>query len=85
MRWTRRHESRRQGKRLVTGPGGVWVFDRHGNRLGTINLIEHAANFAWGDADFSTLYFCGRSSIYKLKMKAKDFVPYVAYAKPEAP
>jgi sugar lactone lactonase YvrE len=56
-----------------------------GNRLGTINLIEHAANFAWGDADFSTLYFCGRSSIYKLKMKAKDFVPYVAYAKPEAP
>jgi len=45
-------------------------------------LMEQAANFAWGDADFSTLYFCGRSSIYRLKMKVKGFVPYVAYAKP---
>jgi gluconolactonase len=70
-----------QGNVWVTGPSGIWVFDPEGNHLGTIALIEHAANFAWGDADFSTLYFCGRSSIYKLKTKVKGFVPYVAYAK----
>jgi gluconolactonase len=71
-----------KGNVWVTGPGGVWVFDSGGNHLGTINLIEHPANFTWGDAGFSTLYFCGRASIYKLKMKVKGFVPYVAYAKP---
>jgi gluconolactonase len=70
-----------KGNVWVTGPGGVWVFDSRGNHLGTIDLIEHAANFAWGDADFSTLYFCGRVSIYKLKTKVKGFVPYVVYAK----
>lgn len=74
-----------KGNVWVTGPGGVWVFDLRGSHLGTVNLIEHAANFAWGDADFLTLYFCGRSSIYKLKMKVKGFVPYVAYAKQGAP
>jgi gluconolactonase len=70
-----------EGNVWVTGPGGVWVFDPEGNHLGTINLVEHPANLAWGEADFSTLYFCGRSSLYKLKMKVRGFVPYVAYAK----
>jgi gluconolactonase len=73
------------GNVWVTGPAGVWVFDPRGNHLGTVGLIEDAANFAWGDADFSTLYFCGRTSIYKLKMKVKGFVPYVVYAKPGSP
>jgi gluconolactonase len=71
-----------KGNVWVTGPGGVWVFDSDGNHLGNIGLAEHPANFAWGDAGFSTLYFCGHASITKLKMKVKGFVPYVAYAKP---
>jgi len=70
-----------RGNVWVTGPGGIWVFDADGNHLGTVVLIEPAANFAWGDADFSTLYFCGRASMYKLKTKVKGFVPYVVYAK----
>jgi gluconolactonase len=74
-----------KGNVWVTGPAGIWVFDPRGNHLGTVNLIEHAANFAWGDADFTTLYFCGRTSIYKLRMKVKGFVPYTAYAKSGPP
>jgi gluconolactonase len=70
-----------KGNVWVTGPGGIWVFDPDGNHLGTVVLIEGAANFAWGDADFSTLYLCGRASMYKLKTKVKGFVPYVVYAK----
>ena len=70
-----------EGNVWVTGLGGVLVFDSSGKHVGTIGLIEPAANFAWGDADFSTLYFCGHASIYKLKVKAKGFVPYVVYAK----
>lgn len=74
-----------KGNVWVTGPGGVWVFDPRGIHLGTIRLIEHPANLAWGGADFSTLYFCGLTSIYTLKMKVKGFIPYVAYAKAGAP
>jgi gluconolactonase len=70
-----------EGNVWVTGPGGLWVFDSSGKHLGTINLIEHPANFAWGGDSFSTLYLCGRSSLYRLKVKVKGFVPYVAYAK----
>ncbi len=69
------------GNVWVTGPGGIWVFDPAGNHLGTLLLIEPAANLAWGDKDFRTLYLCGRSSMYKLKTKVKGFVPYVVYAK----
>ncbi len=70
-----------KGNLWSTGPGGVWVFDPHGKHLGTITLIEHPANLAWGDADFSTLYLCGRASMYKIKTKVKGFVPYVVYAR----
>jgi gluconolactonase len=70
-----------KGNVWVTGPGGVWVFDPDGNHLGTVTLIEHPANLAWGDADFSTLYVCGRASMYKIKTRVKGFVPYVVYAK----
>jgi gluconolactonase len=69
-----------KGDVWVTGPGRVWVFGPDGNHLGTVVLIEGAANFAWGDADFSALYFCGRASLYKMKTKVKGFVPYVVYA-----
>ena len=69
------------GNVWVTGTGGIWVFDPDGTHLGTVMLIEPAANFAWGDAGFSTLYLCGRASMYKLKTKVKGFVPYVVYAK----
>jgi len=68
------------GNVWVTGPGGIWVFDPDGAHLGTVILTEGAANFAWGDADFSTLYFCGRASMFKLKTKTKGFIPYVVYA-----
>jgi gluconolactonase len=56
------------------------VFDPAGNHVGTVLLIEPAANLAWGDSDFSTLYLCGRSSTYRLKTQVKGFVPYVVYA-----
>jgi sugar lactone lactonase YvrE len=69
------------GNVWVTGPGGIWVFDPAGNHLGTVLLIEPAANLAWGDKDFRTLYLCGRSSMYKLKTKVKGFLPYIVYAK----
>ncbi len=63
------------GNVYCTGPGGVWVWDPGGNRLGTIMLPESAANFNWGDSDYRTIYFGGKTSIYRLKTKARGYVP----------
>jgi gluconolactonase len=63
------------GNVYCTGPGGVWVWDPDGNRLGTILLPESTANFNWGDADYRTIYFSSRTSIYRMKTKIRGFVP----------
>ncbi len=63
------------GNVYCTGPGGVWVWDADGHHLGTVQLPESTANFNWGDADYRTIYFSSRTSIYRLKTKAHGFVP----------
>jgi gluconolactonase len=62
------------GNVYVTGPGGIWVWDPDGHHLGTIGMPESTANFNWGDADYRTLYITARTSVYRLKMKARGFV-----------
>jgi gluconolactonase len=66
----------RQGNLYVTGPLGIWVWSPGGKHLGTIVVPELAANLIWGDADFSTLYITATTSVYRLKTKARGFVPY---------
>jgi gluconolactonase len=63
-----------KGNVYCTGPGGVWVWDADGNHIGTVLLPESTANFNWGDADFRTIYFSSRTSIYRLKVKAQGYV-----------
>jgi gluconolactonase len=63
------------GNLFVTGPGGIWVWDTNGAHLGTIVLPESAANLNWGDADYRTLYITARTSVYRLKVKTRGFVP----------
>ena len=66
------------GNIYVTGPKGIWVWDPQGHHLGTIVLPEQPANLAWGDKDYRTLYITATTSVYKLRMKAKGFIPYRA-------
>ncbi len=66
----------RDGNLYVTGPEGIWVWDPSGNHIGTIVVPEQPANLAWGDADWSTLYLTATTSVYKIKTKARGFVPY---------
>ena len=63
------------GNVFVTGPAGIWVWDPNGARLGTIVLPESAANLNWGDADERTLYITAHTSVYRLKVKTRGFVP----------
>jgi gluconolactonase len=67
-----------QGNLYVTGPGGIWVWDSEGHHLGTINLPEQPANLAWGDPDYNTLYVTATTSVYRIKTKARGYVPYLA-------
>jgi gluconolactonase len=67
-----------QGNLYVTGPGGIWVWDSEGQHLGTLNLPEQPANLAWGDADYSGLYITATTSVYRVKTKARGYVPYLA-------
>jgi gluconolactonase len=68
----------RNGILFVTGPKGIWVWDKQGHHVGTIVIPEQPANLAWGDKDYRTLYITATTSVYKLRMKARGFVPYLA-------
>lgn len=65
------------GNLFVTGPKGIWVWDAEGHHLGTIAMPEQPANLTWGDPDYQTLYITATTSVYRLKMKARGFVPYL--------
>ncbi|MEM7213124.1 MAG: isochorismatase family protein, partial [Pseudomonadota bacterium] len=57
------------GNVYVTAPGGVWVYDFHGIRLGEIHVPEMVANLHWGGPDWSTLYMCATTSVYAVDTK----------------
>ena len=65
-----------KGNLFVTGPKGIWVWDANGSHLGTIAMPEQPANLAWGGADLHTLFITATTSVYRLDMKTKGFVPY---------
>jgi gluconolactonase len=56
------------GNLYVSGPGGLWVISPEGKHLGTIITPRHVHNMAWGDDDGKTLYLCGRSSLYRMRL-----------------
>lgn len=68
----------RNGNLFVTGPLGVWVWDAEGNHLGTIVIPEQPANLAWGDSDYRTLYITATKSVYRIRTRARGFIPYLA-------
>src|SRR3954449_5814035 len=59
------------GKLFVCGPGGIWVLSPEAEHLGTLRLPESPHNFAWGDADGSTLYVCALTSIYRMRVSVQ--------------
>ncbi len=65
-----------KGNLYVTGPGGVWVFDKSGRRLGTIAVPETPANCAFGDRDYKTLYITARTSLYRVRLRHAGYRTY---------
>jgi len=56
-----------QGNVYCTGPGGIWVFDEAGEKLGILEFPEAPANLAWGNNDLKTLYVTARTGIYRVR------------------
>jgi gluconolactonase len=59
----------REGNVYCTGPGGIWMFDSAGTHLGTIATGAQTTNVAWGDDDWSTLYFTTWQTLGRIRMK----------------
>lgn len=55
------------GNVLVTGPDGIWVFDRGGSHLGVIAVPEVAGNLNWGGPNWDDIYITASTSVYKVK------------------
>lgn len=57
-----------QGNLYCCGPGGIHVFAPDGTRLARIRTPEKAANFAFADADYRSLYVTACTSLYRLRV-----------------
>jgi gluconolactonase len=69
----------KDGNLFVTGPKGIWVWDANGNHLGTIDMPDQPANLTWGDKDYSTLYITATTSVYRLRVRTRGYVPYLEH------
>jgi gluconolactonase len=58
------------GRLYLAGPGGIWILDRNGGRLGVIATPETPSACAFGDADGRTLYITAQTSLYRVRMTA---------------
>ena len=63
------------GQLWSTGAGGVWVVDGNGERLGVFEMEEHAANLAFGGADYSTLFLTAQTSVYRVETSVRGIAP----------
>lgn len=56
------------GNVFVSGPGGVYVFDQTGKKLGKLVFPELPANFTFLDASSKTLFLAARTGLYRLDL-----------------
>lgn len=70
-----------RGDIFSTGPGGIWVFDKHGTHLGTIRPPAIPANCAWGGSDYRTLYLMTPHAVYRIHTRVRGMITYPTKAK----
>jgi gluconolactonase len=63
------------GNVWATGPGGIWIIDANGSRVGTVPFPEVPSNCAWGSG-FRNLYVTARTSVYRLETRVSGTRTY---------
>lgn len=58
----------KDGNVFVSGPGGVYVFNASGKKLGKLVFPELPANFTFTDANTRTLILAARTGLYRLSL-----------------
>jgi gluconolactonase len=58
----------KNGNVFASGPGGIWIFDKHAKLLGKIKLPEACSNCALAD-DEKTLYITADMYVLKVRMR----------------
>jgi gluconolactonase len=59
------------GNLYTTCCGGVWILSPEGKKLGMFRTPELAANLAFGDSDFRTLYVPARTGLYRIRLNSE--------------
>lgn len=62
------------GNVWTAGPGGIRILSPEAKMLGQIILPETAANLGWAE-EGKTLYITGSTSIYRLRVKNRGYMP----------
>lgn len=57
------------GHLYCCGPGGIHVYDPAARCLGVIRIPQPAANFAWGDEDYRSLFVTAGDTLYRLRVQ----------------
>ena len=60
-----------EGRVYCTGPGGTWIFEPNGQRVGILRTDEVPANCAFGGSDGRTLFLTARTSLYTIRTKVR--------------
>jgi gluconolactonase len=63
------------GNVYVSAPRGVWILSPAARPLGRIEVPEHAANAAWGDADGKSLYITATTGLYRVRTAVRGVRP----------
>jgi len=58
-----------RGNIWITGPQGVWVLSPEGEHLGVVQIPESVGNLHWGGPDWSWMFVCATSGLYRFKTK----------------
>ena len=54
------------GNVWVTGPGGVWVLNPEGERIGVIATPEVCGSLCWGGPDMHTLFLTTSTTVHTI-------------------
>jgi gluconolactonase len=67
----------RKGRLFVSGPNGIWVWNRKGVHIGTVQMPHGMANLTWGGPDYSKLYITAGNTVYILQTKTRGILGYL--------